>query len=70
MSYEVCRFMETNRSHTRLTYEKRDQPAFAAVHGPHSVFDLGHCTVIHCDAGCVSLVDHRKAEKTNVRLTR
>ena len=27
------------------------------AHGPHSVFDIGHCTVMHCDAGGVSLVD-------------
>ena len=33
------------------------QPAIAAMHGPHSVFEIGHCTVIHCDAGGVSLVD-------------
>ena len=32
------------------------KPAIAAMHGPHSVFD-GHCKVIHCDAGGVSLVD-------------
>ena len=33
------------------------KPAIAAMHGPHSVFDTGHFTVIHCDAGGVSLVD-------------
>ena len=33
------------------------QPPIAALHGPHSIFDIGHCTVIHCDAGGVSLVD-------------
>ena len=33
------------------------KPAMAAMHGPHSVFDIGHGTVIHCDAGGVSLVD-------------
>ena len=33
------------------------------MHGPHSVFDIGHCTVIHCDAGGVALVDQWKAEK-------
>ena len=33
------------------------------MHGPHGVFDTGHCTVIHCDAGGVSLVDQWKAEK-------
>ena len=38
------------------------KPAIAAMHGPHSVFDIGHCTVIHRDAGGVSLVDQFKAE--------
>ena len=33
------------------------EPAIAAMHGPQSVFDIGHCTVIHCDAGGVLLVD-------------
>ena len=33
------------------------QPAIAAMHGPHSVFDIGHGMVIHCDAGGVSLID-------------
>ena len=33
------------------------KPAFAAMHGPHSALDIGHCTVIHCNAGGVSLVD-------------
>ena len=37
--------------------------AIAAMHGPHIVFDTGHCTVIHCDAEAVSLVDQWKAEK-------
>ena len=32
-------------------------PILAAMHCPHSVFDIGHCTVIHCDTGGVSLVD-------------
>ena len=35
----------------------KDKLAIAAMHGPHSVFDIGHCTVIHCDAEGVSLVD-------------
>ena len=34
-----------------------EKPAIAAMHGPRSVFDIGHCTVIHCDSGGVSLVD-------------
>ena len=40
-----------------------EKPAIAAMHGPHSVFDMGHCTIIHGNAGGVSLVDQRKAEK-------
>ena len=32
-------------------------PAIAAMHGPHSVSEFGHCTVIHCDTGGVSLDD-------------
>ena len=39
------------------------KPAAAAMDGPHSVFDIGNCTVIHCDARGVSLVDQLKAEK-------
>ena len=39
------------------------EPAIAAMHGPHDVFGVGHYTVIHCDAGGVSLVDQWKAEK-------
>ena len=35
------------------------------MHGPHSVFDIGHCTVKHCDAGGVSLVDQWKTEKNS-----
>ena len=32
--------------------------ASAAMHGPpHSVVDIGHCTVMHCDAGGMSMVD-------------
>ena len=46
------------------------EPAIAAMHGPHSGFDIGHCTVIHCDAGGWSLVDQWKAKKkTDIRWT-
>ena len=40
---------------TLFTVERK--PAITAMHGSHSVFDIGHCTVIHCDGGGVSLVD-------------
>ena len=43
--------------------------AIAPMHGPHSVFDIGHYTVIHCDAGGVSLVTNEKQRKTDIRLT-
>ena len=33
------------------------KPAIAAMHGPRSVFNTGCCTITHCDAGGVSLVD-------------
>ena len=29
------------------------KPAIATLHGLHIVFHIGHCTVIHCDAGGV-----------------
>ena len=33
------------------------KPAIAAMYSPHSVFDIGDCTVVHCDAGGVSMVE-------------
>ena len=39
------------------------ESAIAAMHGPHSIFDIGHCTVIHCNAGGMSLVDQWEAAK-------
>ena len=48
-------------SHSKCNFNRfcgfREEPALAAMHGPHSVSDIGDCTVIHCDAGGVSLVD-------------
>ena len=40
-----------------LRGQAREEPALAAMHGPHSVSDIGDCTVINGDAGGVSLVD-------------
>ena len=38
------------------------------MHGPHSVSDTGHCTVIHCDTVCRWLTNE-KQRKTDIRLT-
>ena len=48
--------MNCNLLSPRLTElcKNYNELAIAAMHG---VFDIGHCTVIHCDAGGVSLVD-------------
>ena len=35
-----------------------------AMHGPHGVSDIGHCTVIHCDVGGVA-----EQRKNDIRLT-
>ena len=35
--------------HMDIVPEDNKQPAFAAMHYPHSVFDIGHSTVIHRD---------------------
>ena len=43
--------------------DKSTKTAIAAMHGPHSVFDIGHCTVIHSGAGRVSLIDQWNAER-------
>ena len=53
---EVCRWL-TNEKQRKTDICVTDQPAIAAMHGPHSVFDIGHCAVIHCDGGGRSLVD-------------
>ena len=38
--------------------KKKRKTAIAAMHGLHSVLDIGHCMVKHCDArGGLSLVD-------------
>ena len=43
--------------------EKRKQPAIAAMHGPHNVFDIGRCTVIHCDTGGCRWLTNEKQRK-------
>ena len=45
----------------QLIYEQKR--AIAPMHGPHSIFDTSHCTVIHRDGRGVSLVDPKKGEK-------
>ena len=45
--------MNTESGH----FIKKEKPAIAAMHGPHSVYDTGHGKVIHRDGGGVSLVD-------------
>ena len=46
------------------------QPAIAAMHGPHSVYDIGQCMVIYCDAGEVCCwLTNEKQRKTDIHLT-
>ena len=47
--------LKIKQKHHDIVYGSK--PAIAVMHGPHSVFDNGHCTVIHCGTGGVSLVD-------------
>ena len=46
-----------SRDYTLYQIKTGEKQAIAAMHGPHSVFDIGHCTAIYRDAGGVSLVD-------------
>ena len=45
------------------------EPAIATMHDPRDVFDIGHCTVIHCDAEGVSWLTNEKQRKTDICLT-
>ena len=45
------------KEHTGIKCNFIQKPAIEAMHGSHSVSDFDHCTVIHCHAGEVSLVD-------------
>ena len=50
--------------------EKGVKPAIAAMHGPHSVFDIGHCTVIAVmPEVCRWLKSNEKQRKTDIHLT-
>ena len=40
-----------------FSHEKVQKKQLLQLCTAHTVFDIGHCTVIHCDAGGVSLVD-------------
>ena len=55
--------MQSDLGHVNLF-----KPAIAAMHGPHSVFDIGQCTVIHCDAEGVPWLTNEKLRKTDIRL--
>ena len=48
---------ESSAEAMRGIIKKGRESAISAMHGPHSVFDFGHCTVIHCDAGGMSLIE-------------
>ena len=67
MIYFVLKFAISGKGgiHIRIKFSK---PAIAAMHGPHGVFDIGQCTVIHCDAGGVSWLTNEKQRKTDIRL--
>ena len=41
----------------KKSWRNNFEPAIADIHGPHSVVDIGHCTVIHSGARGASLVD-------------
>ena len=45
--------------HQALSFlkDKIKKTAIAVMHAPHTFSDFGHCRVIHCDIGGVSLVD-------------
>ena len=50
--------------------KKMSIPAIAAMHGPHSVFDIDHCMVLHCmmPEMCRWLTNE-KQRKTDIHLT-
>ena len=52
-----------------LVTEKLGKPAIAAMHGPHSVFDNGHDTVIHLMPEVCRGLTNEKQRKTSIRLT-
>ena len=58
------------KTKTKTKTQKKNKlhlkPAFAAMHGPHSVFDIGHYTVM--PEVCRWLTNERQ-RKTDIRLT-
>ena len=46
MTLDVYRGRKTTMQHSHQMKKRA-----AAMHGPHSVIDIGHCTIVHCDAG-------------------
>ena len=47
--------------------ENTSKPAVAAVHGPHNVYDIGHCTVVMPEV--CSWLTNEKQIKTDIRST-
>ena len=45
-----------------------NKPAIAAMHGPHSVSDIGHCTVITVMPEVCRWLTNEKQRKTNIRV--
>ena len=39
------------------------------MHGPHSVFDIGNCSVIHCEPEVCRRLTNEKQRKTDTNLT-
>ena len=49
-----------------LVTEKLGKPAIAAMHSPHSVFDIGHGTVIHLMVEVCRGLTNEKQRKTSI----
>ena len=67
----VSVFCDTAQAVSSETMRQLSESAIAAMHGPHSVFNIGHCTVKHCDSGAVCRWStNEKQRKTGIILTK